>query len=86
MTEGTKVGRNGARGHTSCQIKPDEQDDLGVQPLPLTPLQAASQRKMEKPVIPFQGLPFSSFAPTDFAFNFKVMSSVLYNFQWKGVH
>lgn len=83
MTEGTKNGRRtGARGHTTRQRKPKEQEDLGVQPLPLTPPVTVSQRKMEKPMPPLQCLPLPSFAPTDFAFNFEVIS-VMHHFQRK---
>ncbi|MPC18574.1 hypothetical protein E2C01_011462 [Portunus trituberculatus] len=69
MTENTKPGKKiGVIGRAIRQRKPNEHEDLGVQPLPLTPPVAASQRKMEPAL---QGLAYPSFAPADFAFNFE---------------
>lgn len=77
MTENTKPGKKvGLRGHATRQRKPKEHEDLGVQPLPITPV-AECKRKTGKPAL--QGLAVPSFAPADFAFNFEVRFSLVYN-------
>ncbi|KAG0710791.1 hypothetical protein GWK47_022075 [Chionoecetes opilio] len=62
-----------ARRHVALprMRKLDRLEDLGVQPLPLTPPVAVS-KKMAMPASCLQGLPRPSFAPADFAFKFEI--------------